>query len=84
MNSGEIGKEVQDELNKLIQVYGVDKIEFSIAMQVSTVTPVAKTTIWYNLNPNEIRRIYDGCCNRFKLTHDEKLAGQYIYIKLLF
>ena len=84
MNSQEIGNEVQNELNKLTQTHGKDKIEFSIAKQVSTLTPVAKTIIWFNLNPNDIKKIYDGCCVRFELTHNEKLTGQYIYIKLQF
>ena len=82
MNSQEIGKEVKFELNKLIQTHGVDKIEFTIAWQVSTIMPVAKTIIWFNPAPNDIKRIYNGCCAQFALAHYEELTGQYIYIKL--
>lgn len=86
MNSHEIGQEVPEELNKLIQnkSYEENEIEFSITKQVNIIKPVAKIIVWFNLNPDDIKRIYKGCCTRFALTCDEKLTGQYIYIKLLF
>jgi|GEM_PF-6439938 len=84
MNSEQIGTEVQTELNKLIQTVGVDNFKFGIADQVSTIQPVAKTIIWYDANPNNIKRIYKGVCEKLQLPYNDELEGQYIYIKVSF
>ncbi len=71
MNSQEIGFEVQAEINRIIQTYGVDKLEFGIGDLVSNVKPVAKTTFWFNLNRSDNKILYAGCCDKFVLLFNE-------------
>lgn len=78
----QLREEVENELKNLITFYGIERVEFSITEKMETLTPVFKTVIWFLADNEFMKNIYQDCCRQFAITCDEKLTGEYIFVKL--